>query len=74
MVSHPDRGGTQDEFHQVSIALRYYKKIKSNSEVQLDHNQLKESRTGSILQDSQQLKNINMREDFDINVNNISGK
>ena len=42
MVSHPDRGGTQDEFQQVSIAYALLqKKLKSNSEVQLDHNQLK---------------------------------
>ena len=72
MVSHPDRGGTEDKFQQVSIAYALLqKKLKSTSEVQLDHNELKKKAEQDIsLQNSQQLRNVNMREDFDINVFN----
>lgn len=72
MVSHPDRGGTEDKFQQVSIAYALLqKKLKSTSGVQLDHNELKKKAEQDIsLQNSQQLRNINMKEDFDVNVFN----
>jgi hypothetical protein len=47
--------------------------MKTTTQVQLDHNDLKKKAEQDIsLQNSQELRNINMKEDFDINVfNNI---
>ena len=72
MVSHPDRGGSEDKFQQVSIAYAILqKKLAASSHTQLNHDELKKKAEQDIsLQKNQQLRNINMKDEFDINVFN----
>ena len=71
MKAHPDRGGSEDEFQKVSIAYALLQKKLKNNEQQLQHDELKRKAEQDIsLQDSNPVKNVNMTENFDINVFN----
>ena len=66
MKTHPDRGGTQEQFQQVSIAYTVLlKKIKDRENNHM-HNDLREnSRKYIESQDSDNSQNINLSEKFD---------
>lgn len=69
--AHPDRGGSEDQFQIVSIAYALLQKKLKTEKVDLNHHELKKKAENDIsLQNSQQMKNINMQNDFDINVFN----
>ena len=71
MKAHPDRGGSEDEFQKVSIAYALLQKKLKNNEQQLQHDELKKKAEQDILlQDSNPVRNVNMTDNFDINVFN----
>ena len=71
MVSHPDRGGSQAKFQQVSIAYTLLKKKLKEQENSHSHNDLREmSREYTQQQLNQPKVNVNMTENFDVDVFN----
>lgn len=71
MKTHPDRGGSRDSFQKVSIAYAVLtKKLKENQNSH-SHNDLREmSRDYAKTQESQPKVNIDMRDNFDVNLFN----
>lgn len=71
MRAHPDRGGSEDEFQKVSIAYALLEKTLKNKEDQRQHDELKKQSEQDIsLQHSKPVRNMNMTDNFDINVFN----
>ena len=71
MVSHPDRGGSQAKFQQVSIAYTLLKKKLKEQDNSHSHNDLREmSREYTQQQLNQPKVNVNMTENFDVDVFN----
>ena len=71
MVSHPDRGGSQTKFQQVSIAYTLLKKKLKEQDNSHSHNDLREmSREYTQQQLNQPKVNVNMTENFDVDVFN----
>lgn len=71
MVSHPDRGGSQAKFQQVSIAYTLLKKKLKEQDNSHSHNDLREmSREYTQQQLNQPKVNVNMTENFDADVFN----
>lgn len=71
MVTHPDRGGSQSEFQKVSIAYTILlKKISDKNNNNLHNDLRNNSRTYMNEQSSNNSKNINMTDQFDINLFN----
>lgn len=71
MVSHPDRGGSQAQFQQVSIAYTLLKKKLKEKDNSHSHNDLREmSREYTQQQLNQPKVNVNMTEKFDVDVFN----
>tara|TARA_Y100000590_G_scaffold421158_1_gene524545 strand:+ start:3169 stop:4251 length:1083 start_codon:yes stop_codon:yes gene_type:complete len=71
MKSHPDRGGTPQEFQKVSIAYTILtKKLKESQNNHL-HNELRNESNNYVKSQLNQPKvNVNMTDNFDINVFN----
>ena len=71
LVSHPDRGGSPVEFQQVSIAYTLLLKKLKDQENNHEHNDLRNhSQSYMKSQESDNIRNINMTEQFDINMFN----
>ena len=69
MKSHPDRGGSKDEFQKVSIAYTVLKKkLKERGEIH-SHNELKQN-ASSFMETQQIAQNINMKDNFDADLFN----
>ena len=71
LTTHPDRGGSPVEFQQVSIAYTLLlKKLKDKENIH-QHNDLRNNSQSYMReQSSNNLKNVNMTEQFDINMFN----
>ena len=71
MVSHPDRGGSQSEFQKVSIAYTVLLKKLSDQNNNHLHNDLRNnSQSYMSQQSSNNMRNTNMTDQFDINLFN----
>jgi curved DNA-binding protein CbpA len=71
MKTHPDRGGSQDEFQKVSIAYTILTKKLKEENNNHSHNDLRDqSREYSQQQMNQPKINVNMRDNFDANLFN----
>ena len=71
MVTHPDRGGTAIEFQQVSIAYTLLLKKLNDLNNNHQHNDLRNNNKSFIsAQSSDNLRNVNMSEQFDVNMFN----
>lgn len=71
MVTHPDRGGSQLEFQQVSIAYTVLLKKLSDQNNNHLHNDLRNnSKSYMSNQSSNNMRNTNMTDQFDINLFN----
>jgi len=71
MVSHPDRGGSQSEFQKVSIAYTVLLKKLSDKNNNHLHNDLRNnSQSYMTQQSSNNMRNTNMTDQFDINLFN----
>lgn len=71
MVSHPDRGGSQSEFQKVSIAYTVLLKKLSDQNNNHLHNDLRNnSQSYMTQQSSNNMRNTNMTDQFDINLFN----
>ena len=71
MVTHPDRGGSQLEFQQVSIAYTVLLKKLSDKNNNNLHNDLRNnSKSYMSEQSSNNMRNTNMTDQFDINLFN----
>ena len=71
MKSHPDRGGSPQAFQQVSIAYTILQKKLQERDNNHDHNDLREGSTKYVSQQQNQPKiNVNMTENFDVDVFN----
>ena len=69
MKSHPDRGGSKDEFQKISIAYTVLKKkLKERGEIH-SHNELKQN-ASSFMETQQIAQNINMKDNFDADLFN----
>lgn len=69
MKSHPDRGGSKDEFQKISIAYTVLKKkLKEQGEIH-SHNELKQN-ASSFMETQQIAQNINMKDNFDADLFN----
>ena len=71
MKTHPDRGGSQDAFQKVSIAYAVLTKKLSESQNSHSHNDLRQmSREYTKTQDSRPTMNVEMKDNFDVNLFN----
>ena len=71
MVSHPDRGGSQSDFQKVSIAYTVLLKKLSDQNNNHLHNDLRNnSQSYMTQQSSNNMRNTNMTDQFDINLFN----
>jgi curved DNA-binding protein CbpA len=71
MRAHPDRGGSAQLFQQVSIAYTVLQKKLKERENNHDHNDLRDSSKDYYTQQTNQPKvNVNMTENFDVDVFN----
>ena len=71
MKAHPDRGGSPQAFQQVSIAYTILQKKLQESENNHDHNDLRDGSKQYATQQLNQPKiNVNMTENFDVDVFN----
>ena len=71
MKTHPDRGGTPQLFQQVSIAYTLLTKKLKEHDSKKSHNDLRNEAKGFIqTQESQPKRNINMKDNFDIDTFN----
>ncbi len=71
MVSHPDRGGSKDEFQKISIAYTLLKKKLKESHNSHDHNSLRDmSKEYYAEQTNNPKSNIKMTEKFDVDLFN----
>ena len=71
LVTHPDRGGSPIEFQQVSIAYTLLLKKLKDKENNHEHNDLRNhSQSYMSGQQSDNIRNVNMTEQFDINMFN----
>jgi curved DNA-binding protein CbpA len=71
MKTHPDRGGSQDAFQKVSIAYAVLTKKLSESQNSHSHDDLRKmSREHTRTQDSQPMMNVDMKDNFDVNLFN----
>ena len=71
MKSHPDRGGTPQEFQKVSIAYTILTKKLKESHNNHSHNDLRQGAKDYVQNQLNQPKvNVNMTENFDINLFN----
>ena len=71
LVTHPDRGGSPIEFQQVSIAYTLLLKKLKDKENNHEHNDLRNnSQSYMSNQQSDNSRNINMTEQFDVNMFN----
>jgi len=71
LVTHPDRGGSQLEFQQVSIAYTLLLKKLKDKENNHKHNDLRDhSNSYMNNQTSDNNRNINMTDNFDVNLFN----
>jgi len=71
MKAHPDRGGTPQEFQKVSIAFGVLQKKLKERSSNHSHNELRDSARDYYTQQLNQPKvNVNMTENFDIDVFN----
>ena len=71
LVTHPDRGGSQNEFQQVSIAYTLLLKKLSDTNNNHLHNDLRNnSKSYMTTQSSDNNRNINMIDHFDANLFN----
>ena len=71
MKAHPDRGGTPQEFQQISIAFTLLQKKLKERENNHSHNELRDGARDYYTQQLNQPKvNVNMTENFDIDVFN----
>ena len=71
MKSHPDRGGTPQEFQKVSIAYTILTKNLKESQNNHSHNELRNESNNYVKSQLNQPKvNVNMTDNFDINVFN----
>ena len=71
MKSHPDRGGTPAAFQQVSIAYTLLKKKLKERENTHSHNDMRDQSREYIQGQANQPKvNVNMKDNFDVNVFN----
>ena len=71
MKYHPDRGGSPQEFQQISIAYTILTKKLKESQNNHSHNELRNEATDFIQNQLNQPKvNINMTENFDVNLFN----
>jgi len=71
LVSHPDRGGTAIEFQQVSIAYTLLLKKLNDLNNNHQHNDLRNNNKSFISEQSSDTRqNINMGEQFDVNMFN----
>jgi len=71
LVTHPDRGGSPVEFQQVSIAYTLLLKKLKDKENNHGHNDLRNhSQSYMKEQQSDNIRNVNMTEQFDINMFN----
>ena len=71
LITHPDRGGTPVEFQKVSIAYTLLLKKLKDSENNHEHNDLRNhSQSYMSGQQSDNIRNVNMTEQFDINMFN----
>ena len=71
MKTHPDRGGTAEEFQKVSIAYTILLKKINDSKNNHSHNDLRDNSKGYMNEQKQDSKvNVNMTENFDVNLFN----
>ncbi len=71
MKTHPDRGGTQSAFQQVSIAYTLLQKKLKEAQNNHSHNDLRDASREQLQQQMNQPKsNINLTEKFDVDVFN----
>ena len=71
MKTHPDRGGSQNAFQQVSIAYTLLQKKLKESQNNHSHNDLRDASREQLQQQMNQPKvNINLTEKFDVDVFN----
>ena len=71
LISHPDRGGTAIEFQQVSIAYTLLLKKLNDLNNNHQHNDLRNNNKSFISEQSSDTRqNINMGEQFDVNMFN----
>ena len=71
LTTHPDRGGTPVEFQKVSIAYTLLLKKLKDKENNHEHNDLRiHSQSYMSGQQSENIRNVNMSEQFDINMFN----
>ena len=71
MKAHPDRGGTPQAFQQISIAFTLLQKKLKERENNHSHNELRDTARDYYTQQSNQPKvNVNMTENFDVDVFN----
>jgi len=71
MKTHPDRGGTAEEFQKVSIAYTILLKKINDSKNNHSHNDLRENSKGYMNEQNQDSRvNVNMTENFDVNLFN----
>jgi curved DNA-binding protein CbpA len=71
MKAHPDRGGTPQAFQQISIAFTLLQKKLKERENNHSHNELRDTARDYYTQQMNQPKvNVNMTENFDVDVFN----
>ena len=71
MKTHPDRGGSSEEFQKVSIAYTILLKKINDSKNNHSHNDLRENSKGYMNEQKQDSRvNVNMTENFDVNLFN----
>ena len=71
MKAHPDRGGTPQAFQQVSIAFTILQKKLKERENNHDHHDMRDGSKHFVKQQANQPKvNVNMTENFDVDVFN----
>ena len=71
LKTHPDRGGTAEEFQKVSIAYTILLKKINDSKNNHSHNDLRENSKGYMNEQKQDSRvNVNMTENFDVNLFN----
>jgi len=71
MKTHPDRGGTAEEFQKVSIAYTILLKKINDSKNNHSHNDLRDNSKGYMNEQKQDSRvNVNMTENFDVNLFN----
>ena len=71
LKTHPDRGGTAEEFQKVSIAYTILLKKINDSKNNHSHNDLRDNSKGYMNEQKQDSRvNVNMTENFDVNLFN----